>query len=30
MVKWEAIGTPREWGGLGFMETRRMNNCLLG
>lgn len=30
MVKWEAMSTPREWGGLGCLETRTMNKCLLG
>lgn len=30
MVKWEAMSSPREFGGLGLLETRTMNKCLLG
>lgn len=29
MVKWEALSMPKEYGGLGFTETRTMNRCLL-
>lgn len=25
MVKWEALATPRDYGGLGFMDVRVMN-----
>lgn len=30
MVKWEALSTPNEIGGLGFFDTREMNAALLG
>jgi len=29
MVKWEALARPKEWGGLGFLEVKTMNICLL-
>jgi hypothetical protein len=29
MVKWEVIAKPIEFGGLGFTDTRLMNQCLL-
>ena len=29
MVKWEALAIPKEWGGLGFLEVKTMNICLL-
>jgi hypothetical protein len=29
MVKWEGPCTPKEFGGLGFLETRAMNTALL-
>jgi len=29
MVKWEALSRPKEFGGLGFMDVRVMNTCLL-
>lgn len=29
MVKWEALNRPKEFGGLGFMDVRVMNVCLL-
>ena len=29
MVKWEALARPKEWGGLGFLEVKTMNTCLL-
>ena len=29
MVKWEALSRPKESGGLGFMDVRAMNVCLL-
>jgi hypothetical protein len=29
MVKCEVMGKPREFGGLGFTDTRLMNQCLL-
>lgn len=29
MVKWEALNRPKEFGGLGFMDVRIMNICLL-
>ena len=30
MVKWEALIRPKQFGGLGFMDIRVMNTCLLG
>jgi hypothetical protein len=29
MAKWECLATPREYGGLGIIDTRRLNDCLL-
>ena len=29
MVKWEALATPKDFGGLGFVDTRSMNTVLL-
>lgn len=29
MMRWEVLGTPKEEGGLGFTDTRVMNQCLL-
>jgi hypothetical protein len=29
MVKWEALATPKDFGGLGFVDTREMNTVLL-
>lgn len=29
MVKWDAISRPKEFGGLGIINTRIMNDCLL-
>jgi len=29
MVKWEALAVPKEFGGLGFIDTRAMNTSLL-
>jgi hypothetical protein len=29
MVKWEALATPKDFGGLGFADTRAMNTALL-
>jgi hypothetical protein len=29
MIKWEALNRPREFGGLGFLDVRVMNTCLL-
>jgi hypothetical protein len=29
MVKWEAMASPKEFGGLGFIDTRAMNTVLL-
>lgn len=29
MASWEAITNPKDFGGLGIINTRRMNNCLL-
>lgn len=29
MVKWEAMSRPKDFGGLGFMDVRAMNDCLL-
>jgi hypothetical protein len=29
MTKWEAIATPREFGGLEIINTRLINDCLL-
>jgi hypothetical protein len=29
MIKWEALSRPKEFGGLGFMDVRAMNICLL-
>lgn len=29
MIKWEALGAPKEFGGLGFVDTRTMNTALL-
>ena len=30
MIRWEAPNRPKEFGGLGFIDVRVMNNCLLG
>jgi len=29
MVKWAALNRPKEFGGLGFLDVRVMNKCLL-
>ena len=29
MVKWEAMQRPKDYGGLGFIDVRIMNTCLL-
>jgi hypothetical protein len=29
MVKWVELANPRDHGGLGFTDTRLMNECLL-
>lgn len=29
MIKWEALNRPKEFGGLGFIDVRAMNVCLL-
>jgi hypothetical protein len=29
MAKWESIPVPKGFGGLGLINTRRMNDCLL-
>jgi hypothetical protein len=29
MARWGSIITPKEFGGLGIINTRRMNDCLL-
>lgn len=29
MIKWEALAAPKEFGGLGFVDTRNMNTALL-
>lgn len=29
MIKWEALASPKEFGGLGFVDTRAMNKALL-
>jgi len=29
MIKWEALNRPKEFGGLGFLDVRSMNICLL-
>jgi hypothetical protein len=29
MAKWNIVAMPREFGGLGIINTRRMNDCLL-
>jgi hypothetical protein len=29
MIKWEALNRPKEFGGLGFMDVRVMNACLI-
>jgi hypothetical protein len=29
MAKWESITNPRDCGGLGIINTRRVNDCLL-
>jgi hypothetical protein len=29
MIKWDALAPPREFGGLGFVDTRAMNIVLL-
>jgi hypothetical protein len=29
MIKWEALASPKEFGGLGFIDTRTMNTTLL-
>ena len=30
MVKWDALARPKDFGGLGFMDVRAMNTCLVG
>lgn len=29
MIKWDALDKPKEFGGLGFIDTRAMNTTLL-
>lgn len=29
MIKWEALDKPKEFGGLGFIDTRAMNKALV-
>jgi hypothetical protein len=29
MMRWEVLATPKQVGGLGFTDTRVMNQCLL-
>jgi hypothetical protein len=29
MIKWEALNRPKDFGGLGFLDVRVMNTCLL-
>ena len=29
MIKWEALNKPKVFGGLGFMDVRAMNVCLM-
>ena len=29
MIKWEALNRPKEFGGLGFLDVRVMNICLM-
>jgi hypothetical protein len=29
MIKWEALNSPKDFGGLGFLDVRVMNTCLL-
>jgi hypothetical protein len=29
MIKWESLNRPKEFGGLGFLDVRVMNKCLL-
>jgi hypothetical protein len=29
MAKWKWLATPKEFGGLGIIDTRRMNDCPL-
>lgn len=29
MIKWEALCRPKNYGGMGFLDTRIMNICLL-
>ena len=29
MIKWEALDKPKEFGGLGFIDTRAMKTALL-
>jgi hypothetical protein len=29
MIKWEALSRPKDFGGLGFLDVRVMNVCLL-
>jgi len=29
IVKWEAMSRPKEFGGLGFLDVRAVNTCLL-
>ena len=29
MIKWEALNRPKELGGLGFLDVRVMNTCLM-
>ena len=29
MVKWDTLMTPKDFGGLGFTNTRVMNECIL-
>lgn len=30
MIKWDALDKPKEFGGLGFIDTRAMNTGTLG
>lgn len=30
MIGWEGLNRPKEFGGLGFLDVRVMNNCPLG
>jgi hypothetical protein len=29
MAKWDSLTMPREFGGMGIINTRKMNDCLL-